>query len=187
MWSTYICQYSLIAYAFQYLQASRPYILSYFNKYRRDCAVYGFLPVISVCSDTAEGELAILSPENMDIFFNQIDLRALLRDVWEHCEFGKSSGTICDILPGCRSHLPDTSTSKDLMMDLQKFDQVARNIKRIRENTFNVPSVTNIVMQGPHAGVAGEHDTFSSSNKKQKFQTREEIQALALQMGAKGG
>ena len=181
-----------------YLQAIRPYIMSYFRQFRRECDVYGFIPLLTIATPglsiggdkIAAGtglDLDLLTEDNMTMFLRQVNLRAILRDLWTERHFGDSSsaGAISDFMPGCRrgrssssmevdTHIPTNNSSNDIT-PINECIKPKR--KQIEEGgAYNADTIH---INNP------EHKP--SAIKKPRFQSREEIQMQAQLGGAKGG
>ena len=67
---------------FYLLQACKTAVSSYFAQYRRDCAAYGFIPVMNRLTVPDESGRELLCEEALQVFSQHVDMRRLLTDLW---------------------------------------------------------------------------------------------------------
>lgn len=137
--------------------------------------MYGFIPQMQVngTSATTGADLALLSSQNIETFFCQVNIRAVLRDMWTYHMYDSKKSTLCNVMPGCRVEVSAIDTDR-WRMDLCTSTTSTNKIKRKAPDKFI--SKDNVV--------PGDID---SAAKRRKIQSREEILATAQLSGAKGG
>lgn len=161
-------------------QASKPFILSYFDKYRPQYQVYGFVPVMDAAGN--EGDLAILNSENLNVFARHVDLRSILKDIWSFSAYHRRPGDLLVYqLPGFREELENS-------VDVETNDRPSRGAGRIG----NLDPLRSIYLRDDSQkylrtdGDSNDRD-LERASKRMKLHTREEIQRVAMSSGASGG
>ena len=141
--------------------------------------MYGFIPVMPVSDGTSqehtEKDLAILSRDNMQLFLNQVDIKAVIRDMWTWQSFAASA--LCEVLPGCRSFAAGSFIS----------DSVPMEISHLSVSTESSNSRKRVIPTDPMIGIGSRDGKIGGASKKRKIHSRDEIQTFAQQSGAKGG
>lgn len=128
--------------------------------------MYGFIPQLSPpeaeADSSADSELGMLSEHNMEIFLRQVDLRALLRDIWIHRNLHE--------LVAIMGVVPAEET-----MEVVPAPQAQSMQKRKYTSSSGFNTDISAADQG------------SAAKRHRPDLSREEIQARAARAGASGG
>ena len=144
-------------------------------------------------SSGVSSDLNILSDDNMAMFMRQVDVPAILRDLWTCFSFPRTAELHHEVLPGCRLEpknihgITIESSSRERNLHHASSYLQGSSVERKRKNMSTGDGFLGYASRFTQNSSHAQPGDLNSAPKKIKNQSREEIQRQALQKGASGG